>query len=243
MGRVLAMILLLGAAWLVYDFGSSSQFQVRSIQVQGNVLLNRDEVEAAAAVVGANIFWVSRAQVAARLRALPLVQQVEVSETLPDTVDIHIVERQPVGFWTSGDQSYLVDTEGVILRAVDAETEQIRACAGQPCDPRVAGLPSVAQVDVEPLTPGDRVNASALTTSGRLASLLPSLGVQPLSFDWSPGTGLEVPTQDGWRARFDEAGNLDQQVAALRSIRDELARNKTTAGLIDVRFGDRPYFR
>src|SRR5438309_1527697 len=39
MGRVLAMILLLGAAWLVYDFGSSSQFQVRSIQVQGNVLL------------------------------------------------------------------------------------------------------------------------------------------------------------------------------------------------------------
>jgi len=194
-------------------------------------------------VVGASVFWVGRAEVGARLHGLAMVQRVDVGETLPDSVDIHIVERQPAGFWTSGDQSYLVDAEGVILKAVDAETEQIRACAGQPCDPRVAGLPSVAQADGKPLTPGDRVNSSALTTSGRLASLLPSVGVQPLSFDWSPGTGLEVPTRDGWRARFDEAGNLDQQVAALRSIRAELARSKTTAGLIDVRFGDRPYFR
>jgi len=52
-----------------------------------------------------------------------------------------------------------------------------------------------------------------------------------------------VPTRDGWRARFDGDGNVERQVASLRSIRDEITRTKTAAQVIDVRFGDRPYFR
>jgi hypothetical protein len=242
-GRILATLLLVGAGWLVYDCASSDRFQVRSIHVQGNVLLSQSEVETAAAVTGANVFWVDRAQVAARLRALPLVQRAEINAMLPDTVQVSIVERQPAAFWVSGDRSYLVDREGVILKAVDAETQQARACAGQPCDPRLAPLPTVAQLDGQPLMPGDRVDASALATSARLATLLPAVGVQPLAFEWTPDFGLEVPTRDGWRARFDDAGNVEQQVASLRSIRDEIARTSASAELIDVRFGDRPYFR
>src|SRR4051794_22942700 len=102
LGRVLAVALLVGAAWLVQDFASSSRFQVRNVRVQGNQLLSRDAVDATASIGGANIFWVNRADVAARLGQLPLVQHVEVSAALPDTVDIRIVERQPAGFWTSG---------------------------------------------------------------------------------------------------------------------------------------------
>jgi hypothetical protein len=242
-GRVLAAVLLVGAGWVVYDSASSDRFQVRSVRVQGNVLLSRTEVENVAAVSGVNVFWVDRSQVAARVRALPLVQRVEISATLPDTVEISVVERQPAAFWVSGDRSYLVDREGVILKAVDVDTQQARACAGQPCDPRVAPLPTVAQLDGQPLTPGDRVDASALMTSARLAALLPAVGVEPVAFEWSRDFGLEVPTRDGWRARFDHGGNVEQQVASLRSVRDEIARTRVTAQLIDLRFGDRPYFR
>jgi hypothetical protein len=242
-GRVLAVALLVGAAWLVQDFASSSRFQVRAVRVQGNQLLSREQVDDVASIVGANIFWVNRADVAARLSQLPLVQHVEVTAALPDTVGIRIVERQPAGFWTSGDHTYLVDSQGVILKAVDAETAQTRACAGQACNPETAPLPSVSETDSEPLMPGDRVDASALTTSSRLAQLLPGVGVQPTGFQWSRDTGLEVPTADGWTARFDQSGNLDQQIAQLRSIRDQLTQAKATPQLIDVRFGDRPYFR
>lgn len=242
-GRALAIALLAGAGWLAYDCASSARYQVRSIRVHGNALLTQTEVERTAGVIGANIFWVDRSAVAARLLALPVVQHVEVAGILPDLLDVTVVERQPAAFWTSGEQSYLVDREGVILKSVDAETEQARACAGAPCDPRLAPLPTVARVDGPALTPGDRVDANALATAAHLTTLLPAVGVQPLSFDWSPETGLEVPTRDGWRARFDETGNLDQQVATLRSIRDELTRTRAGAELIDVRFGDRPYFR
>ncbi|HEY0580659.1 MAG TPA: hypothetical protein VGE94_00655, partial [Chloroflexota bacterium] len=169
--------------------------------------------------------------------------RVDVGAMLPDTVEISIVERQPAAFWVSGERSYLVDGEGVILKAVDVDTQQARACAGQPCDPRLAPLPTVAHLDGPPLTPGDRVDASALATSARLATLLPGVGVEPLAFEWTRDFGLEVPTRDGWRARFDGQGNVEQQVSSLRAIRDELARTRSGAELIDVRFSDRPYFR
>jgi len=242
-GRAMAMALLVGAAWVVYDSASSDRFQVRSVRVQGNVLLSRAEIENVVNVTGANVFWVDRAQVAARVRALPLVQRAEVNVTLPDTVEVTVAERQPAAFWASGGTIYLADREGVILKAVDPDTEQARACAGQPCDPQLAPMPTVAQLDGQPLTVGSRVDAGALATSARLTALLPAVGVEPLAFEWTPDTGLEVPTRDGCRARFDEAGSVDQQVGSLRAIRDELTRTGTAATLIDVRFGDRPYVR
>ena len=241
--RVLAMLLLVSVAALVYDCASSDRFEVRSVRIQGNVLLSSGEIESVASVHGINIFWLNRAQVAARLNSLPLVQRVDVSATLPDTLDITVVERQPVGFWTSGDQSYLVDSEGVILKAVDESTAQARVCAGQPCDPRLATLPSVSDTERQPLMAGSRVDAHALISTSRLESLLPSVGIQPVAFAWSRQVGLEVSTREGWRARFDQATNLERQVSALRAVRDELTRTRTTAELIDVRFGDRPYFR
>jgi cell division septal protein FtsQ len=236
-------VLLCGAAWLVQDFASSSRFQVKAVHVHGNLLLSQAEIQDAADVLGANIFWVNSAHVASRLRALALVQNVAISTSLPDTVDVQLVERQPVGFWTSGGQTYLVDGEGVILRSVDAETAQIRACAGQLCDPGLSTLPNVADSEPETVALGDRVDASALTSSARLSSLLPAIGVQPTGFEWSRASGLEVPTREGWRARFDQSGDLALEVAELGSIRQQLDRSKTTASLIDVRFGDRPYYR
>jgi hypothetical protein len=227
----------------VYDSASSDRFEVRSIHVHCNLLLSQADVEQVAAVKGINVFWIDSAAVVERLRRLPLVQRADITPTLPDSVGVAIVERAPVAFWVSGGKSYLVDREGVILKPVDAEAQQVRACAGQPCDPRLAALPTVAQPDGQPLSPGDRVEASALATSARLAAVLPGLGVQPLGFVWSRDFGLEVPTRDGWRARFDTTADLERQVRTLTSIREHLASTRTTAQVIDVRFGDRPYYR
>src|SRR5919204_3547665 len=59
-GRLMALGLLVGAGWIVYDSASSDRFQVQSIRVQGNVLLSQADVERAAAVRGANVFWIDR---------------------------------------------------------------------------------------------------------------------------------------------------------------------------------------
>jgi cell division septal protein FtsQ len=104
-GRLLALGVLVGAGWIVYDSASSDRFQVRSINVQGNVLLSRADVERTAAAMGTNVFWIDRTALAERVRQLPLVARVEVTPTLPDSLDVAIVERQPAAFWISGDTS------------------------------------------------------------------------------------------------------------------------------------------
>jgi cell division septal protein FtsQ len=43
--RLVAMALLVGAAWVVYDCATSDRFQVRSVRVQGNVLMSRAEIQ------------------------------------------------------------------------------------------------------------------------------------------------------------------------------------------------------
>jgi cell division septal protein FtsQ len=168
-----------------------------------------------------------------------------VTPVLPETLDVNIVERPPAGFWISGEATYLVDREGVILTAIDSESPPPRACGGQACDPhRVTSLPTVAEPEGPRLTVGDKVDSTALTAATRLASLLPSAGIEPLGYEWSASTGLEVPTADGWRARFDGAhGDLAAQLATLQSVRAELSRTGASPQVIDVRFGDRPYWR
>src|SRR5918998_2597637 len=92
LGRLLALAVLLGAGWLVYHVAESDRFLTRSVEVQGNVLLGRAELERLAAVNGVNVFWIDNAAVEARLRTLPLVLDASVHAHLPDRVEVRIVE-------------------------------------------------------------------------------------------------------------------------------------------------------
>jgi cell division septal protein FtsQ len=242
--RLLALVVLVVAAYLVYTAATSPQLQIRTIRVTGNVLLRQSEVEEALGLRGVNLFWVERTEAAGRLANLAPVRSATVTPVLPDTLDVNIVERQPAGFWTSGNRTYLVDREGVILTAIDADSPPPRACGGQPCDPQSSQLLTVDNPDGQLLNAGDRVDAGALAAAVRLANRLPSVGIQPLGYDWSASTGVEVPTGDGWRVRFDaEAQHVDEEIATLSLVRQRLSQNGVSPQLIDVRFGNRPYFR
>jgi hypothetical protein len=171
---------------------------------------------------------------------LPQIQGAEVTAVLPDTLDVTVTERTPVAVWRNGDGDYLVDREGVVLmKSVDTNE------AGTGCPPRVCAAPLtvVAQADSGSVAPGSRVDANALSASARLAALLPATGVEPLAFEWSRERGLEVPTRQGVRVRFDGAGDLEWQLTALRTVSQHLAQTRRSAEVIDVRFGDRPVFR
>ena len=231
--RVVGLAVLLGAGWLVFHASSAPEFQVRTVKVEGASLLSQAEVEQAMAVRSANVFWIDRGAAEDRLRELPLVLEAEVTPVVPDTVSVRIVERQPAAFWVSGEHSYVIDDQGVVLRQL-ADDEGVYAARP---------LPTIEELDGQALKPGDVVDPRALATSNRLARLLPKVGITPAAVEWSNAVGLEVRTEQGWRVRFDSASDIDPQVDSVRAIRDYLAKNKASAELIDVRFGDRPYHR
>lgn len=68
-----------------------------------------------------NIFRVATGEIQARIEELPPVLTARVVATLPDRVGVVIHERAPILTWQVAAGSSLVDVEGVLFAAVDAE--------------------------------------------------------------------------------------------------------------------------
>lgn len=227
-GRLLALAALLGVSGLLYDVAASPDFRVRQVSVSGNHLLSSDEVLAAAAVQDANVFWIRRAEVAARVRRLPAARGVGVRVSLPGRVDLVVEERAPYASWQSGEAVYLVDDEGLVLSP------------HQPDQPLVV----IRDLDGSPLAPGARVDAAALRTVAALSQALPkAVGIAPSEYDYSRALGVEVQAPDGARLRFGGDEAMDAKLATLVALQAELARSGDRPSLIDLRFPSRPYFR
>lgn len=226
--RLLAMILLFGASGLLYHVATSDEFRIARVQVAGNRLLSINDLQAAAAVYGANIFWVRQEEVRQRLQALPAVQSARVTAFLPNRLEIRIGERTPVAIWQVDGAPLLVDDEGRILGS-SAEFRQ---------------LPVIQDLDRSGLRAGAQVDADALRTTFRLQRLLPEVAkTSPREFEYSRDTGVSVVTDFGPRVRFGRGEDLEWKVTALVAVRGELERSGGRAELIDLRFKDRPYVR
>ncbi|MDR1449387.1 MAG: FtsQ-type POTRA domain-containing protein [Propionibacteriaceae bacterium] len=116
---VAAVVLLLGGAvWLV---GFSPVFAVAAVTVEGTELLTTDEVAAAAAVpLGLPMVRLDTAAVVERVRQLPAVAAAEAVRHLGGTVEIRVVERQPVYGQLDGAAVRLVDATGCAYAEVAA---------------------------------------------------------------------------------------------------------------------------
>jgi cell division septal protein FtsQ len=226
--RMAAVFLLFAASGLLYHLATSEAFRIGQVVVGGNQLLTAQEVERAAAVSGANIFWIRQAEVGRRLQELPAVEWSRVSASLPDRLHVRIAERTPVVIWRVGNTPYLVDHEGRVLGS----------------SPTARPLPTIRDVGTTDLRPGSTVDAEAIATADRLRSVLSrTAGTAPREFEYSAETGVTAVTDAGLRVRFGDAQDLDWKVQALGVVRRELERTSQRAELIDLRFKDRPYVR
>jgi cell division septal protein FtsQ len=212
----------------MYDLVSSPEFSISRVTVAGNKLLTAGEVEAAASASGLNAFWVRRAELAQRLQLLPAVESAEVSVELPDHLLIQLREREPVAIWLAGDTPYLVDRDGLIL-------------AARPPD---RALMTIRDTSNQPLAPGSRVSADAVRGVDGLDQLLTrTFGAQARHYEYAAETGLTVTQEIGPRLVLGSGDGLETKVAVIQTIVHHLQNERKSAGIIDVRFGDRPYYR
>ncbi len=226
--KLIAVILLFGASGLLYHVAASDGFRIERIVVIGSQLVPPAEIESAAAVTGLNIFWVREEEVGHRLQAITAVQSARARTVLPDRLEVRIVERAPVAVWQNGGMSYLVDSEGRVLRATD----------------QAVALPTIRDTGAEPPPAGGTVDRAALNTMFQLQQLLPRVaGLTPRELEYGAETGVTVITDNGPRIRFGRDDDLEWKVSAVVAVRREMERLGQQPELIDVRFRDRPYVR
>jgi len=125
-GMVLAFALpvpaLVYGAWWAYGQVTTSPYLViEDITVAGAQRVAAEEVLAASGIVqGRNIFYFSKDEVLARLKANPWLEAVDINRELPGTIEITVRERDAIAL-VKLDALYVMDSNGVIFKKYAAE--------------------------------------------------------------------------------------------------------------------------
>lgn len=98
--------------------------QIDEIVVQGNTRLSAAQIrELLGGMVGQNIVWADLSGWRRHLEMSPWIRTAALRRTLPSTVEVAVVEREPIGIARIRDELFLIDDHGV---AIDRHGPQSR---------------------------------------------------------------------------------------------------------------------
>lgn len=154
--RWTAALVVLGVLGLGYVVLFTPLLGVRAVEVSGTRDLTPDEVRAVAAIEpGTPMARLDTAEIALRVGGLPMVFEVRVSRSWPGTVEVEIVERDPVAVRRYPDGIHLIDRTGLDYATVETPPP---------------GLPLLRVADAAPDDPATRAAVTVLTAiPGQLA--------------------------------------------------------------------------
>ena len=222
-GKVLGGLLLLALGWLAYQLFATDAFYVYEAGVVGNQLVPAEEIYQNSGLEGMSIFWINPAQIEATIVSLPNIKEARVHCGLPDRVTIEVVERQPQVIWQQGEKRYWIDEEGAVL-------------------PARGDLPEatvIVDLDERPVQPGDRVDPQVIAGAQKLRSLLPEL----TTVQYASRTGISFRSEQGWPIYLGQGEDIEQKVAIMKAMLQEIAAKGVQPQFIDLRFKGSPYYK
>jgi hypothetical protein len=211
LARVVGLALIVGSGAAMYWLTTASAFRIdaQSMRIGGLAYTDEEQVREAVGLAGdsrPNVFRVHAGAMAEALRNLPSVASAEVVVSLPDRLEIDIVERQPLLVWRTGGGAFLADISGALLAEL-APAGSASPDPGSSAAPRAA-LPQVEDLRAasQGLAVGGRLDAVDMAAVRLLLTITPhdvgsrALALQ-LTVDDEDGYAL-VSQQPPWRAVF-----------------------------------------
>lgn len=214
---LVALLLLLGSCFV---FVSGTVFSVRTVAIEGNSIVDRGEVVAAAGLrVGANLLTVVPPLVRNRILRLPAVKDARVQIVFPDTVRITLSERKKYALYNCGGKFFFLDETGVVLEP----TRQVDA-----------GFPIISYTGAEAVQAGDQPAAAVngLRVTRAMAELIDK--ISEVSCDTS--YGIRVFLRGG---AYIELGQADSSLESRCRTAVELVNQVKDLSMvkkIDVRY-------
>jgi cell division protein FtsQ len=260
-GKLPALLLLLGAGWLLYATLTSPRYVVQQVRLEGGHALTQADVATLVNVQGTPIWSVAAEDVESRVAQSPYVERVSARVVLPATVLVRVQERQPAMRWQSGDVVYDVAQDGRILAAApneasplpdliasDVATETTVLSPAGVLSPTTSVSPqssivnsnSVVIVDTTPdrtLQPGEYVDGDALEVARRVALRAAEFPAPLEQITWEQNIGV-VLRVGGKTVVIGNSERLDEKLA----IFGKVVREQTPFSLLDLR-PTAPYLR
>ena len=200
----------------------SSLFHLRHLEVVGTTSLTRAEVVRLAALSSStNVLWLDPGAVERRLESDPWVATATVSQRLPGTIRISLVERAPVAMIRDERGFTLVAANGLALSTVEAD-------------------PALPEIVVVAGSSARSANASAQAAAARAIAELAG-GRRPAVVRAVVCAGaLTVELDDGTRVEFGEPIEIQAKAAAARRILRWVTTQHASVVSVNVMAPDSP---
>ena len=208
-------------------------FYVSSAAVVGNSRITSDEINGVTGIAGKSIFTIQPDEMERLLRLnFPELTAATVDVSLPNIVNITVVERQPVILWQQNGGFTWIDTAGVAFRPRGSADGMIVVNA---LDAAPAGLPSN-----DPYSPPAFLSQELVDAIRALAPLVPANTT--MTYSIADGLGWVDPL--GWKVAFGtSAQDMPLKMRVYQSLIDSLAQRGKTPVFISVIHPDGPYYR
>lgn len=221
--RIPSLVMVGLLAYALFHLFTDYRYFVFEATVAGHERMPAREIYAISEIEGKSIFFLNRGDISSRVEQLPGIKSATVTCQLPARVKIEVVEREPEYVWQVGQTTYWLDEEGVVM------------------EPRGEGLDSITFLDADRKTPepGSRVDIRILQAARELQEWLP----ETKTFQWSETQGLSFQHKDGHPVYLGQLDNLEEKLATLRALTEDLAQRRVRPEFIDLRFSGLPYYR
>lgn len=221
----LASFLLVAA--LIWAMFFSPLLRVRELKLQGAERTTLAEVEEVTELLGEqqNLLLLSTGAVESDIQTLPWVESAEVDRTLPGTVKVRVIEREPALVLSLGAARWTIDTAGNVLATGEAEE----------------GLPVLAGLQVDQLEPGLQLRTEEARGALRAFRRLPGVVRRQVAAVFAPSIErISFSLTSGTVIRFGAAEDIGAKNEVLRALFEDLGSDGGGAAYIDVRVPTSP---
>ncbi len=197
---------------------------ISTVEVSGATVVTPDEVRTASGISpGMSLLRVDLDEAAARVEGMPRIERAEVVRIDPLTIEIRVIERQPVYLARAGDTAVSIDDDGIVLAEGD-----------------VSGLVTVDLPSGALPQPGASVDeVPALANAVAVAEGMPgTLRTRIAGYRAEEADRALAVLDDGTLVELGRAEDLDAKARALSVVLEDLAGR--TISIIDVRSPSAP---
>lgn len=234
------VILIIAIIFLIQSVFQIKYFRIENINLVGQSDLNSEEVEQFINTSldtskflffkNNNYFLVPVDQLASQLKEQYNLEDVQIVKKWPDQLKIAVKERASHFIWQKDDTLYLLDAQGLLNRQISFLDDKYLVLEDKRDNrPQGEEIFSVSEIDII-----NKIYVNWIDLIGASAKL----SKITIYNDWS----LELHTATGFYVKIDKDQDIREQLNNLHLVLEE-----NVAGVdidyIDIRFGDKVYFK
>ena len=231
-----AAVVVYGGTWVVRFGLTTEALTIAHIALDGETALSETDVwSRLEGLRGQNILVVDLGEWRQKVLESPWIEAAAIRRVLPDSVDVSVVERQPMGVGRVGSALYLIDQDGEVIEAYGPGHEQFDL-------PLIDGLANTASIDPS----GPAVDATRAALAARLMASLqrwPDLAKRVSQIDVTDPRDAVV-ILDGDTALIRLGGDqFAERLQAYLDVAEALRSEVPQIDYVDLRFGERVYVK